>query len=180
MTDLAVVKFYFKIQFTHAPSRLFLFQCTYILKMMEKFEMLNYNVVDVLLPPGLKLGKMLDCKEIGISIYCFLVGIFIYLTNTRPDIFFVVSIFNRYMHFLQIPHLHVARHIWDTSKGHQTLVSSTWRGNLQRFKATLMQIGPMTQMTGNHYQITSLCRKTYHLEGQKARHHCYIIKWCRN
>ena len=47
---------------------------------------------------GVKLGKDEDSEKVDDSMYRSLIGSLLYLTASRPDILFVVSLLSRFMH----------------------------------------------------------------------------------
>ncbi|XP_015081424.1 uncharacterized protein LOC107025071 [Solanum pennellii] len=50
---------------------------------------------------GVKLGKDGDSEKVDDSMYRRLIGSFLYLTASRPDILFVVSLLSSFMHRLE-------------------------------------------------------------------------------
>ena len=61
--------------------------------------------------PNLKLSTELEKLLSDASIYQHLVGHLIYLTNTRPNITFAVSVVRQFMHAPRTSHLDAVHHI---------------------------------------------------------------------
>ena len=61
--------------------------------------------------PNIKLSTESGELLSDASVYQRLVGRLIYLTNTRPDITFVVSVVSQFMHAPRTSHLDVVHHI---------------------------------------------------------------------
>ena len=57
---------------------------------------------------GVKLGKDEDSEKMDDSMYRSLIGSLLYLTASRPDILFVVSLLSRFMHSPRDTHLTTA------------------------------------------------------------------------
>jgi hypothetical protein len=73
--------------------------------------MLQSKPEHVPLPPGLQLMSDMNSEPADLHHYCKLVGKLIFLTTTRPDLSYVVSIISRYMFAPQQAHLEVVKHI---------------------------------------------------------------------
>ncbi|KAK6160608.1 hypothetical protein DH2020_003989 [Rehmannia glutinosa] len=74
MTDLGMMRYFLGIQVVQGKGRIFLSQEKYIKNLLERFHMAKYA-----------------------SLFRSLVGSLIYVTHTRPDIAFTVSVVSRYM-----------------------------------------------------------------------------------
>ncbi|XP_047331351.1 secreted RxLR effector protein 161-like [Impatiens glandulifera] len=101
--------------------------------------------------PGCKLGKSEEEKKIDTTTYKQIVGSLMYLTATRPDIMFVVSLLTRFMDCPTESHLAAAKRvlrylkgtmdfgIFYKSKGQQNLIAYTdsdYAGDLSDRKST--------------------------------------------
>ena len=62
--------------------------------------------------PNLKLSAELGNLLPDLSVYQRLVGRLIYLTNTRPDLTFAVSVGSQFMHSPRTSHLDAVYHIF--------------------------------------------------------------------
>ena len=72
-------------------------QGKYTLDILKKFKMMSCKLATTPLEFGLKLYGHDDSKSVGATLYRQLVGSLIYLTTTRPDISFAVSMVSRFM-----------------------------------------------------------------------------------
>lgn len=73
--------------------------------------MKNCNVVSTIVECGIKLHKDHDGKKVGNILYKQIVGSLMYLTTTRLDIMYFVSLISRYMKNLTKLHLLAAKRI---------------------------------------------------------------------
>lgn len=63
------------------------------------------------LPEGTVLVSEMSTPSVDVAYYLRLVGNLIYLTNTRPDISYLVGVVSRFMASLQQSHLDAVMHI---------------------------------------------------------------------
>jgi hypothetical protein len=61
--------------------------------------MQNCTTSTLLMDPGIKLCKNMHIKKFDSQLYQPLVGSLIYITNTHPDIYYVVSYVRKYMDY---------------------------------------------------------------------------------
>lgn len=67
--------------------------------------------------PGLTLEKLTQTPKVDPETYCSMVGSLIYVTNTRPDVSYAVSVVSRYMNSLEEAHFQAAKEILRYLKG---------------------------------------------------------------
>ena len=82
---------------------IFLGQGKYVVEIVNRFNMMDYNTTTTLMASNLKLLRDASSKMIDAMMYCQMICSLIYLMNTRPDICFVVNT-------LRHVHLMVAKH----------------------------------------------------------------------
>lgn len=97
MNDLGKMRFFLGIEVVQFDKGIFIHQRKYALEILQKFNMENCNAVKNPMVPGQQLtrdegGELADETE-----YKRLVGSLIYITATRPDVVFSVSLLSRYM-----------------------------------------------------------------------------------
>jgi hypothetical protein len=99
MKDLGMMHYFLGIEVWQGTDEIFLSQGKYTVEILNKFGMMEYKSMPTLLVMNLK--KMnetsTDSYEIDPHLYKQLIGSLMYLVNTRPDIFYAVSILSRFM-----------------------------------------------------------------------------------
>lgn len=78
-------------------EEIFISQRRYAMEILRRFGMENSNEVQNPIVPGFKISKDEKGVEIDSVLYKQMVGSMMYLTATRPDIMFAVSLISRYM-----------------------------------------------------------------------------------
>jgi Reverse transcriptase (RNA-dependent DNA polymerase) len=95
--DLGHLRYFFGIEVARWPKGIVLSQRKYVLDLLKEICMLGCKPVSTPIDQKSKLSA-----EVGESVnkerYQRLVGQLIYLSHTRPDISFAVSVVSRYMH----------------------------------------------------------------------------------
>lgn len=109
--DLGPINRYLGVQFERTPTSLRMHQTEYALSILHQFGMDNCNPSQTPLPEGLLLPKHSDSPPVDATLYRMLVGKLLFLTKTRPDISYAVSVVSRFMQSPQDIHLQAAKHI---------------------------------------------------------------------
>jgi hypothetical protein len=78
----------------------------------------NCNPIATLMELGTKLSRYDEGDETNANLYRSLIGSLRYLTCTRPDIIFVVSVASRYMESPRTSHWMAAKRILRYVRGH--------------------------------------------------------------
>ncbi|XP_016711800.1 uncharacterized mitochondrial protein AtMg00810-like [Gossypium hirsutum] len=86
-------------------------------KILSKFSMENCKPTSTPMTVGMKLSSQGDHEQVSESAYRSLVGCLLYLTATRPDIMFAVSILLRFMHCCNTQHFQAAKRVLKYIKG---------------------------------------------------------------
>ncbi|XP_040934552.1 uncharacterized mitochondrial protein AtMg00810-like [Gossypium hirsutum] len=117
MSDLGQMTYFLgmKVQRTH--SGIFLGQKTFAAKILSKFSMKNCKPTSTPMAIGMKLSSQGDYEQISESDYRSLFGCLLYLTATRPDIIFAVSMLSRFMHCCNKQYLQAAKRVLRYIKG---------------------------------------------------------------
>lgn len=86
-------------------------QTEYAISILQQFGMDICKPSMTPLPEGLLLPKQSDSPLVDATLYRMLVGKLLFLTKTRPDISYAVSVVSRFMQSPQEIHLQAAKHI---------------------------------------------------------------------
>jgi hypothetical protein len=97
MTDLGLMKYFLSIEVSPLESGMFIIQSKYASDLLKRFKMFECKAAATPIALGTKLSKNDQGKSIDQTLYKRLVGSLMYLTTTRPDIMFVVSLISRFM-----------------------------------------------------------------------------------
>lgn len=97
MTDLGKMKYFLGVEVVQNSEGIFLSQRKYAQEILEIFGMEKSNSVRNPMVPGFKLMKNGDGAQVDMTQYKQMVGSLMYLTVTRPDLAYMVSVVSRYM-----------------------------------------------------------------------------------
>lgn len=111
MTDLGKMRFFLGIEVLQLSEGIFIHQRKYVLEVLKKFGMEHCNSVQNPSCPGFKISRDDNGVEVDGSYYRQLVGSMMYLTATRPDIMYAVSLISRYLSKPTELHLLAAKRI---------------------------------------------------------------------
>jgi len=111
MSDLGLMHYFLGIEVVQSGKGIFISQKKYIKEILERFQMMDCNPVNTPVELGLKLHKDPTGKKVDSTLYKQIVGSLMYLTATRPDIMYFVSLINRYMENPTEMHLLAAKRI---------------------------------------------------------------------
>lgn len=117
ITDLGRIRYFLGIKVLQSSNGIFIGQQKYAQEILERFQMTNCNSVNSPIVPGTKLCKDHDGSKIDSTLYKQIVGSLLYLTATRPDMMFVVSLLSRYMECPIELHLQAAKRVFRYLKG---------------------------------------------------------------
>lgn len=117
MTDLGRMKFFLGIEVHQLEHGIFICQRKYISDVLDRFGMGECKSVKTPMVAGQKLHR--DSKGVAVNdtYYKKIVGCLIYLTTTRPDIMFAVSLISRFMSNPKAIHYQAAKQILRYLKG---------------------------------------------------------------
>ena len=111
MTNLGMMKYFLGIEVTQSEDNIFIFQSKYANDVSKRFRMLNSKPVVTPIATGTKLSKDDDGSKVNPTLYKRLVGSLMYLTATRPNIMFVVSLISKFMESPKNNHLQARKRI---------------------------------------------------------------------
>jgi hypothetical protein len=117
MTDLGKMKFFLGIEVSQQGDGIFICQKKYALEILKRFGMIESREVNSPIVSGSKLSKDADGVAVDESFYKQIIGSLMYLTSTRPDLVYSVSLISRYMARPTDLHLQAAKRILRYLKG---------------------------------------------------------------
>jgi len=104
MTDLGYMRYFLGVEVTQTSSGIFICQKKYANEVLERFGLQNCSPVKNPIVPGCKLTKDVGGLKVDATIYKQMVGSLMYLTATRPDLMYVVSLVARFVEAPTIMH----------------------------------------------------------------------------
>jgi hypothetical protein len=111
MTDLGLMNFFLGIEVDQSDDGIFICQTNYANEVLKRFRMLNCKPAATPMATGIKLSKYDEGSYVDPTLYKRLVGSLMYLTTTRPDIMFVVSLISRFMETPKSTHWQAGKRI---------------------------------------------------------------------
>ncbi|KAH9657194.1 retrovirus-related pol polyprotein from transposon RE1 [Citrus sinensis] len=98
MKDLGSLRYFLGMEIARSSKGIFVSQRKYTLDLLKETGMLGCKPGDTPIDPYHKLGYAIEGKSVDRESYQRLVGKLIYLSHTRPDIAFAVSVISQFMH----------------------------------------------------------------------------------
>jgi len=117
MTDLGKMIYFLGIKVTQSAGGIFIYQKKYAREVLERFKMDDCNPMQVPIIPGTKLTRDGEGEKIDSTYYKQMIGSLMYMTATRPDLTYVVSLISRFMEAPTELHYQVVRKILRYLKG---------------------------------------------------------------
>eukprot|EP00253_Pinus_taeda_P029617 PITA_29617 len=117
MTDMGLLRYFLGIEVDQNENGIFISQEKYVNKVLDRFNMQECKAAITPTVIGLKLSKEDSSKDFDPSLYKSIVGSLMYLTATRPDIMFVVSLISRFIERPKEAHWQAAKRILSYVKG---------------------------------------------------------------
>ena len=96
--DLGTLKYFLGIEFARSKEGIFVNQRKYVLDLLSETGLLGCKPVDTPVEPKQKLQPVKSEEVVNKEQYQRLVGRLIYLSHTRPDTAFAVSMVSQFMH----------------------------------------------------------------------------------
>ncbi|XP_021801415.1 uncharacterized protein LOC110745602 [Prunus avium] len=111
MKNLGGLKYFLGIEVAQSQQGIFLSQRKYVLDLLTDTGMLDCKPVDTPTVQNHHLGEYPDQVSTNKEIYQRLVGRLIYLSHTRPNIAYAVSVVSEFMHSLREDHMNAVLRI---------------------------------------------------------------------
>jgi hypothetical protein len=111
MKDLGLMHYFLCLEVWQSLERIFLNQGKYTVKILKRFDMLECNPMNTPMEVKLKLLVDTSSELIDATLYRQIIGSSMYLTNTRPNICFVVNTLSQFLVEPRHVHLVAAKHV---------------------------------------------------------------------
>eukprot|EP00253_Pinus_taeda_P029907 PITA_29907 len=117
MNDMGLLRYFLGIEIDQNKNGIFISQARYVNEVLGRFNMQECKATITPTVMGLKLNKEDSNKDFDPSLYKSIIGSLMYLTATRPDIMFAISLISRFMERPKEAHLQAAKRILRYVKG---------------------------------------------------------------
>ena len=117
MTDFGLLNSYLGFQVIQEKDKIKLCQANYALKVLDIFNMSDYNVSKTLVKCWLKLNRNGEGTQVESTLFRKIIGCLRYLTLTRPDLVYSMSYLSHFMSKLYLDHMEAAKRILRYVKG---------------------------------------------------------------
>ena len=117
MTDLGKMHYFLGIEVKQTTSGIFVGQKRYVEAMLQRFHMIDCNVVQNPIVLGTKLTKDTSGKKVDNTRLKQIVGSLMYLSNTHLNLMNVVSLISRFMESPTEAHLQTVKRVLRYLKG---------------------------------------------------------------
>nr|GFA89669.1 retrovirus-related Pol polyprotein from transposon TNT 1-94 [Tanacetum cinerariifolium] len=124
MSMMGEMKFFLGLQVNQFSNGIFINQSKYILDILKRFEMKNYDIVLTPMVEQAKLKLDLVGKPVNHTDYRSMIGSLMYVTSSRPDIMFATCMCARYQANPNEHHVSAVKRIFRYLKG--TINLSLW------------------------------------------------------
>jgi hypothetical protein len=111
MKYLGPMHYFLGLEVWQSPEKIFLNQGKYAVEILKRFDMLECKAMNTPMETNLKLLVDTSLELVDATLYRQIIGSLMYLTNTRPDICFVVNTLSQYLVEPRRVHLVYANHV---------------------------------------------------------------------
>ncbi|XP_022151647.1 uncharacterized protein LOC111019555 [Momordica charantia] len=151
MVDLGLMHYFLGMEIQQGQNEVFLCQKKYMREILKRFNMEECKSVNTPMVQKEKLQKDDEEDPTDENVYRSLVGCLMYLTSTKPDIMYTVSVLSRFLHCASKNHMVAGKRVLRYLKGTlsfgikynkvenfelQGYSDSDWAGSLDDMKST--------------------------------------------
>ncbi|RVX15338.1 Copia protein [Vitis vinifera] len=117
MTDLGLMTYFLGMEIKQGKDQVFICQIKYTKEILKKFKMEDCKEMNTPMNQKEKLSKDDGAEKVEETYFRSLIGCLMYLTATRPDILYVVSVLSRITHYASEVHLKAVKRVVRYIKG---------------------------------------------------------------
>ena len=117
MTDLGLMTYFLGMEVQQNQHGIFICQKKYAREILRKFQMDECKAMSTPMNPKERLCKQDGTSQVDEGYFRSLISCLMYLSATRPDIQFAVSLLSRFMHCATEMHLQAAKRVLRYIKG---------------------------------------------------------------
>jgi hypothetical protein len=111
MKDIGPMHYFLSLEVWQNPEKIFLNQGKYAVEILKRFDMFECKAMNTPMETNLNLMVDTSSELVDATLYRQIIGSLMYLTNTRPDICFVVNTLSQYLVEPRRVHLVAAKHV---------------------------------------------------------------------
>ncbi|XP_058009645.1 uncharacterized mitochondrial protein AtMg00810-like [Hevea brasiliensis] len=109
ITNLGLMSYFLGIEIKQKENEVFISQNKYAKEILKKFQMEDCKAVNTPMNQKEKLCKEDGSGKVDEAFYRISICCLMYLTTTRPDILYAVSVLSRFMHCASELHLEITK-----------------------------------------------------------------------
>jgi hypothetical protein len=117
MKNLGLMHYFLGLEVWQSPDRIFLNQGKYAVEILKRFDMLKCKSMNTPMETKLKLLVDTSSELIDDTLYKQIIGLLMYLTNTKPNIYFFMNTLSQFLVEPRHVHLVVAKYVMRYLKG---------------------------------------------------------------
>jgi hypothetical protein len=97
MKDMGMMHYFWGLEVWQKPDEIFLCQVKYAVEILKRFDMMDCKSIPTPMVMNLKLLSDTSSETVDVTTYRQMIGLLMYLTNTRLDICFAMNTLSQYM-----------------------------------------------------------------------------------
>jgi hypothetical protein len=105
MKDLGMMRYFLGLEVWQRPSEIFLKKGKYFVEILNRFKMMDCKSMPTSMVTNLKLLSETSPVIVDSTMYINMIGLSMYLMNTRPYLCFSVNTLSQYM--VELRHVHL-------------------------------------------------------------------------